>query len=57
MGPKTYTKEQLIEAMLKYNENYIKSLNGDETVGKFTEIDNTKECAISQVEYLLTFVE
>jgi hypothetical protein len=31
-----YTKEQLIQAMLKYNENYIKFLNGDETVGEFT---------------------
>jgi hypothetical protein len=25
---KKYTKEQLVRAMLKYNENYIKSLNG-----------------------------
>lgn len=57
MGPKKYTKEELIESMLRYNENYIKSLNGDETVGQFTGIDNTVECATSQVEYLLSLIE
>jgi len=54
---KNYTKEQLIKAMLKYNENYIKSLNGDDTVGIFTEIDNTVECATNQVENLLNLIE
>lgn len=54
---KKYTKEQLVRAMLKYNENYIKSLNGDTTVGPFSEIDDTIECATKQVDYLLKIAE
>jgi hypothetical protein len=46
-----YTKKQLVEAMKKYNENFIDS---KET---FTEIDETLECAENQVEYLLSLVK
>lgn len=48
-----YTKEELIEAMSKYNKNY---LNREETKESFGEIEDTIECATNQVEYLLAFI-
>jgi hypothetical protein len=48
---KLYTKEQLVKAMKKYNQNYL------EDESSFDSINETNECAENQVEYLLSFVE
>lgn len=48
---KLYTKEQLVIAMKKYNQNYLKDENS------FGSINETNECAEKQVEYLLSLVE
>jgi hypothetical protein len=49
-----YTKEQLIEGMLKYNNNFLKK---DETNEEFIEVTDDLECATNQVEYLISLIE
>lgn len=49
-----YTREQLIQAQQKYNQEYVKDPEGFEPSEK---IDGTMEFATGQVDYLLGFVE
>lgn len=49
-----YTREELIEAMFKYNKSYLER---DETNEVFSEIENTIECATNQVDCILAYVK
>lgn len=48
----TYTREQLIRAMQKYNQAFLNNPDDFEL-----EIKNSEEDATSQVDYLLNLVE
>lgn len=47
----SYTREQLIKAQQRYNQYYLKS-NGKE----WGEIDETDECATTQIDFLLSLI-
>lgn len=48
----TYTREQLIEAMKKYNHQYLT----DSASESWNDIEDTKECAEQQINHLLSFI-
>lgn len=50
---KTYTKEQLIMAMIKYDKDFIDNPQNYTSLAK----DEIEDAAVDQVERLLSFVE
>lgn len=47
---KTFTREQLITGMRRYNEAYLIEPS------QFSEIDSTEDCATLQVDNLIKFI-
>lgn len=50
-----YTKEQLIEAQIQYNKNYLDDKLNFGNINEMTP-DNLEQTAVEQIDYLLSLV-